>query len=71
MMWSPSGSPVAGRLRGLRLAHRLTQAEFGRSIGVSARTVRALETGRYTPSIRLACRVAQVLGQSVESVFAP
>lgn len=62
---------VAERLRALRVARRLTQAEFGHSIGVSARTVRALETGRYTPSITLACRVARALDQSVEAVFAP
>lgn len=62
---------VADRLRGLRLAHKLTQGEFGLSIGVSARTIRALESGRYTPSISLACRVARALGQPVETVFTP
>lgn len=62
---------VADRLRRLRLERNLTQTELGLSIGVSGRTVRALESGRYTPSVSLACRVARALDQSVEAVFQP
>lgn len=60
---------VAFRLRELRLARDLTQTELGRSIGVSGRTVRALESGGYIPSIRLACRIAQALDQPIETLF--
>lgn len=66
-----TASGVGPRLRDLRLQRRMTQAEFGRSIGISGRTIRALESGAYTPSINLACRLAQALDQSVESLFTP
>ena len=61
----------ADRLRDLRLERNLTPAELGRSIGVSGRTILALESGRYTPSVVLACRLARALGRPVESVFRP
>lgn len=67
----PSSLTVADRLRDLRQARNLSQTEFGRTIGISGRTVRALESGRYTPSVTLACRVARALEQSVETVFQP
>ena len=56
-------------LKTLRLAQNLTQTELARRLGVSNRTVRAMESGRYTPSITLACRVARELDHPVEAVF--
>ena len=61
--------PANGRLRGLRQSLHLTPTNLGRSVGVSGRTIRALEAGRYTPSVILACRIAQALGQPVEILF--
>lgn len=56
-------------LRALRQAQNLTQAELARRLGISSRTIRAMETGTYAPSITLACRVARELGRPVEAVF--
>lgn len=58
-------------LKTLRLERNLTQAELARRLGISSRTVRAMETGAYSPSITLACRVARELGRPVEAVFHP
>ncbi len=69
-MSDPAATPPAtGRLRGLRQSLHLTPTELGRSVGVSGRTIRALETGRYTPSVALACRIAEALNQPVETLF--
>jgi putative transcriptional regulator len=59
------------RLRDCRLEKNLSQAELGRRLGISGQTVRAMEGGGYAPSITLACRVARLLGQPVESLFQP
>lgn len=59
------------RLRDLRLEKNLSQAELGRRLGISSRTVRAMERGGYAPSITLACRIAQLLGHPVEALFQP
>ena len=56
-------------LKALRLEQNLTQAELARRLDVSTRTVRAMESGLYTPSVTLACRVAQELDRPVEAVF--
>jgi putative transcriptional regulator len=58
-------------LKALRLEQNLTQAELACRVGVSTRTVRAMESGQYTPSITLACRVAHELDHPVEDIFQP
>ena len=58
------------RVRGMRLARDLTQAELAAAIGVSRQTVVAIEAGDYAPSVYLALAVAAVLGETVESLFA-
>lgn len=63
-------SPVhANRLRDLRLEKNLSQVELGRRLGVSSRTLRAMESGAYAPSVTLACRIARILEHPVEAVF--
>ena len=62
---------IPNTLKALRLSQNLTQTELARRLGVSSRTIRAMESGRYAPSITLACRVARILGRPVEAVFKP
>lgn len=57
------------RLRDFRLERNLSQADLAQRLGISGRTVRAVEGGRYTPSVTLACRIARVLGHPVEGLF--
>jgi putative transcriptional regulator len=62
-----------GRVNAVR-RHRqlggLTQAHLAQECGVSRQTVVAIEAGDYAPSVYLALRLAQVLGASVEDLFA-
>lgn len=60
---------TGNRVRDLRLARRLSQAELAAAMGVSRQTVNSIETGRYTPSLALASGLARFFGRSVEDVF--
>jgi putative transcriptional regulator len=60
---------TGNRVRDLRLARRLSQAELAATMGVSRQTVNSIETGRYTPSLALACGLARFFDRNVEEVF--
>lgn len=62
---------LANRLRDLRTRRTWTQSELAERIGVSRRTIQALENGTYAPSVILACLLARVLDHPVEAVFQP
>jgi putative transcriptional regulator len=47
----------------------MTQAELARKLGISASYLNRIEKGTKTPSLRLAIRIAHVLGVPVERLF--
>ena len=47
----------------------MTQAEMGEAIGMTRKTIIAIEQGRYSPSLESAFRIARVFGVGVEDVF--
>nr|WP_308127333.1 helix-turn-helix transcriptional regulator [Nonomuraea guangzhouensis] len=57
-------------MRTLRFAHgEMTQAELAERIGVTRQTVIAIEQSRYSPSLEMAFRIAQVFGVPLDDVF--
>lgn len=52
-----------------RAMRDLTQADLAALAGVTRKSVNAIETGRMTPSVILALKLARALGVSVETVF--
>lgn len=56
-------------MRVLRAEKGLSQADLGVVLGVSRQTVNAIETGKYSPSLQLAIKLARYFGQPVEEVF--
>ena len=61
---------VTNRIRRLRFDHdEMTQEELANRAGCTRQTIIALEQGRYLPSIDLAFRIANALGESLEAVF--
>lgn len=56
-------------VRELRLAKGLSQGDLGNVLGVSRQTVNAIETGRYSPSLPLAIKLARFFQLNVEEVF--
>jgi len=61
---------VTNRIRALRFAtDEMTQAELADRLGVTRQTIIAVEQGRYSPSLEMAFRIAQVFGVPLEDVF--
>lgn len=63
-------APLTNRLKDLRSAKGLTQAELAAQTQVSRKTINTIENAVFVPSTVLALRIAAVLETSVESIFA-
>lgn len=57
-------------IRALRKARGLRQEDLAALVGVSRQTIIAIENDKYNPTLELAMRLARVLGQPVEAIFA-
>lgn len=53
----------------LRAARQLSQTELAEAIGVSRKTISTVETGRFTPSVIIALKLAQFFDVPVEQIF--
>ena len=60
---------LGNRLRELREAQGLTQAQLADLIGVSRKTVNTVENGVFVPSTILALKLAKALDRPVEELF--
>jgi putative transcriptional regulator len=61
---------VTNRIRRLRFDHgEMTQQELAERIGVTRQTVNAIELGKYSPSLEVAFRIAQVFSVPLDQVF--
>ena len=60
---------MKNRVRELRAERALSQAETAAALGVSRQTVIAIETGRYSPSLPLAFRIARFFDSTVDAIF--
>lgn len=61
---------IDNRIRALRQAHGdMTQQDLADQVGVTRQTINAIEGGKYSPSLEVAFKIAQVLGEPFESVF--
>ena len=63
-------SVISNTIRRLRFdSNEMTQQELADRIGVTRQTVNAIELGKYSPSLEVAFRIANVFGVSIEQVF--
>lgn len=53
----------------LRSKRKLSQQELADAIGVSRKTISTVETGRFTPSVVIALKMAQFFEVPVEALF--
>lgn len=57
-------------VRAYRQERGLTQEELADLVGARRETIVRLESAKYNPSLELAARIAFVLGESLETLFA-
>lgn len=62
-------SELDNNIAKLRSKLKLSQQELADAIGVSRKTVSTVETGRFTPSVVIALKVAKFFEVPVEKVF--
>ena len=61
---------IKNNIRRLRFfADEMTQLELAEKAGASRQTIVALEAHKYTPSLELAFRIANVFGVPIGEVF--
>ena len=61
---------VTNSIRALRFAaSEMTQSELADRVGVTRQTIIAIEQGRYSPSLEMAFRIANVFGVPLNDVF--
>lgn len=61
---------VRNNIRRLRFdAGEMTQQTLAEQTGVTRQTIIAIESGKYSPSLELAFRIAAAFSQPLESVF--
>lgn len=64
------GARLGARLRELRMAAGLTQAELARRTGIHRPNIARVEAGRHTPSLETLARLATAIGVPTTSVLA-
>lgn len=63
-------SRINNNIRKLRFFNdEMTQQQLAEKVGVTRQTIIALEQGKYSPSLELAFRIAQVFDVPLEEVF--
>ena len=64
-----SGS-ISNNIRLLRFMHNeMTQAELGEKVGLTRQTIAAIEAGKYSPSLEVAFKIAEVFDKPLAEVF--
>jgi len=65
-----SKSFLSNNIRSLRFHNdEMTQQQLADAVGVSRQTVVAIEKGKYSPSLELAFRLAEVFDTPIQEVF--
>ena len=61
---------IENNIRKLRFEQdEMTQQQLAESVKVTRQTIVAIEKGKYSPSLELAFKIAQVFNRPLEEVF--
>ena len=62
-------SELDNNIAKLRAKHKISQQDLADAISVSRKTISTVETGRFTPSIVIALKLARYFELPVEKIF--
>ncbi len=57
------------KMKVFRAMHDLTQDDLAKLVGVRRETISYIERGKYSPSLRLAFDLSQILKTSMDELF--
>jgi len=61
---------ISSSIRILRFHdNEMTQQQLADKVGVTRQTIAAIEKGKYSPSLELAFKIAEVFNKHLEEVF--
>lgn len=61
---------ISNNIRLLRfMQSEMTQAELGEKVGLTRQTIAAIEAGKYSPSLEVAFKIAEVFDKPLAEVF--
>ena len=62
--------PITNEIRRLRFENgEMTQKELASRVEVTRQTIVAIENAKYSPSLEVAFKIAEVFGEKLEVVF--
>lgn len=62
--------PITNEIRRLRFEHgEMTQKELATKVGVTRQTIVAIENAKYSPTLELAFKIAEVFQVNIDAVF--
>ena len=65
-----SATGISNNVRALRFANgEMSQAELAKNVGVTRQTIIAIENNKYSPSLEVAFRIADVFDVPITDVF--
>lgn len=65
-----SGTGISNNVRALRFANgEMSQADLAKAVGVTRQTIIAIENNKYSPSLEVAFRIADIFGVPITDVF--
>jgi putative transcriptional regulator len=60
---------VQNRLKELRQLRQWSQSDLARELGVSRQAVNGFESGKFDPSLEMACKIATLFDVSIQDIF--
>lgn len=60
---------MKNRLKELRKIHQYSQAALARSLEISRQAVNGFESGKFTPSLEMALKIASLFDVAIEEIF--
>lgn len=61
---------ISSSIRILRFHNNeMTQQELADKVGVTRQTIASIEKGKYSPSLELAFKIAEVFNKTIDEIF--
>ena len=60
---------MTNKLKVLRAINNMTQEELANKLKVTRQTIISIESGKYTPSLPLAFKIAKLFDKNIKDIF--